>query len=120
MDEETLARLAYDGMPPESAQNHEWLLYYRLRDIYAAVRSGSMNADKGRAMKRAAVDSFHAAREAFERNARFWTKIELAAVTYAKSEGRTEAGDAFFEAVYGLRPSRKHDNDIPIEKGQHK
>ena len=118
MDEDTISKLAYAGQPPDSALPHEWLLWYRLRDIYAQVKTGELTADRGRQAKTTAVNSFRTEREAWERNILFWKRIEAAAIAYAKSEGRTEAGDAFYQAVYGLRPSRHHDNDIPIEKGR--
>lgn len=120
MDDETLSKLAYSGQPPESALPHEWLLWYRLRDIYADTRAGRMTAEQGRAAKLTAVNSFRSEREAWERNTLFWKRIEDAATAYAKSEGRTAEGDAFYEAVYRLRPSRHHENDIPVEKGKTK
>ena len=120
MDDETISKLAYSGQPPESALPHEWLLWYRLRDIYADTRAGRMTAEQGRAAKRAAVNAFRTEREAWERNILFWKRIEAAAIAYAKSGERTAAGDDLYESVYRLRPSRHHENDISTEKGKTK
>ena len=50
MDEGPISKLAYAGRRPESALPHEWLLWYRLRDIYADVRAGRMVKQVGQAM----------------------------------------------------------------------
>ena len=57
MDEGLIAKLAYEGRPPESALPHEWLLWYRLRDIYADVRAGRLVKQAGQAMKQDAINS---------------------------------------------------------------
>lgn len=111
MDEKTIARLALNGESPESAQPYEWLLWYRLRDIYGEYEDGAITIDQAREKKQTAINSFRSEKEAWERTFLFWKRIEAAAVTYAKSEGRTEAGDTFYEAVYGLRPASHHGND---------
>ena len=103
-DEEELSKLAYDEVPPESALPHEWLLWYRLRDIYADVRAGRLVMQAGQAKKQTAVNSFHSAREMWERNERLWQRIERAATAYAKAETHTPEADAFYEALYGTRP----------------
>ena len=104
LDENEISKLAYDAEPPESALSYEWLLWYRLRDIYARVRTGELSEERGRKAKRDAVNTFHAEREAFEREAQFWRKIESAAIAYAKAAVHTPEADAFYTAVYGVRP----------------
>lgn len=129
MDEETLSRLAMDEADPDALELTlpDRLLFAELRDLYRQYRMKQIPKEICAVKKRQAVER----RDALARHladaekiqtewAEFWKRVERAATVYAKSEGRTEAGDAFFEAVYRLRPSRKHDNDLPIEKGQRK
>ena len=111
MTEDEICRLAYAGTPPDSALPCEWLLWYRMRDVYRQVRTGDLTEEKGRKAKTAAVNSYLTDKEMWERYPKFWKKIEYAATQYAKSEGRTPEGDAFYEAVYGLRPSNHHEED---------
>ena len=107
MDEKTISVLAHKGQKPESASPHEWLLWYRLRDIYRDVESGVKSVAQGKEEKQTAVNSFHSEREAFERNVLLWKRIEPAAVAFAKNPSIDTAND-FYEAVYRMRPAQ-HD-----------
>lgn len=109
LDENTIAKLAYAGTRPESALPHEWLLWYRLRDIYSEAKAKRVTEKMGRAAKQLAVNSFRSEQWAWERNVLFWKRIEAAATEYAKSDDRTPAGDALFEAVYGTTPTLYND-----------
>lgn len=112
MDENTLSRLAFDGVPPESAMPYDWLYWYRMRDIYIAAGRGKMTVEAGRAAKRDAVCSWTSEREEHERSVLLWKRLEPAATAYAK-ERTIENADAMFEALYRLPSSDKHDYDIP-------
>lgn len=105
MTVDEIARLAYEGKPLESALPHEWLLWYRLRDIYGQVRAGTMRKEAGAKVKTTAVNSFHSEREAFEQNVLLWQRIEPAAVAFAKNPS-IDTANSFYEAVYRMRPAQ--------------
>ena len=112
MDEKTISVLAHKGKEPESALPHEWLLWYRLRGLYRAVDSGAKSIADARAEKTTAINSFHADREAYERNILLWKRIEPAAKAFAR-EQTIEAANDFYEAVYRMRPAR-HEKEKDI------
>lgn len=101
MDEKAISLMAYNGERPESALPHEWLLWYRLRDIYADVRAGRLVKQTGKAMKQDAVNSFNSEREAWERDTLLWKRIEPAATRFAK-ERTVEAACEFYVALYRM------------------
>ena len=105
MDAEIIAKLAYYDKPPDSALPHEWLLWYRLRDIYDLVRRGAMTKEMGRRAKQTAINSFESERAQWEQNVLLWKRVEPAAKAYAASDERTAVGDALYEALYRQQPS---------------
>lgn len=102
MTADEISRLAYTGTAPESARSHELLLWYRLRDIYQAVKDGQMTKQEGIAAKQTAINSFNSERELFERNVLLWQRIEQAALAYTKAAQHTAEADNFYYAVYGV------------------
>lgn len=125
MDEETISRLAIDEADPDELELDlpDRLLFFELREIYRLYRMKKFPKEVCAVKKRQAIDRRDAlvrkladADKVQMEQAKFWQRVEHAATAYAKSEGRTAEGDDFYEAVYRLRPSRKHDNDIPVER----
>lgn len=110
MDEETISKLAYAGKPPESALPHEWLLWYRLRDIYADVKAGRLVKQAGQAMKQGAVNAFRSERDAWERDTLLWQRIELPAKTFAK-EQTVETANELYRALYRMNPAGRKENE---------
>ena len=106
MTVEEICKMANRKTEPECAFSFEWLLWYRMRDIYEGVRNGSMSKAEGAKEKEEAVRSYHHGEEQFERNILFWKRIEQAGIRYGK-ERTVEAADAFYEAVYGVSPGGK-------------
>ena len=98
-----ISLLAYSNTPPDSAASFEWLLWYRLRDIYENVRSGKITKRDGADAKTQAVNSFNSERELFERYVMLWKRIEQAGTQYGL-ERSLDAADAFYRAVYGIQP----------------
>lgn len=129
MDEDLIFRLAIDETDPDELELDppDRLLFFELREIYRRFRTGELSKEVCAIKKRLAVDRWDAlvrkladADKVQMEQAKFWQRVEHAATVYAKSENRTPEGDDFYEAVYRLRLSRKHDNDIPVEKGKTK
>lgn len=112
MTPDELSRLAYSGAPPDSAMPYEWLLWYRLRDIYDKVKRYEMTKADGAAQKRDAVNSFETDKTLHEVHIKLWQRIEQAGTAYAKSEIHTPEADAFYKAVYGV-PAGRNDNTRP-------
>lgn len=105
MDIDTISRLAYSGTPPDSAMPYEWLLWYRLRDIYDKVKQHEMTKADGAAQKRGAVNSFETDKTLHEVHIKLWQRIEQAGTAYAKNK-TIENADAFYKAVYGVPAGR--------------
>lgn len=103
MNIDTISRLAYSGKAPSSAMPYEWLLWYRLRDIYAEANDHEITKAEGAERKRDAVNSYQAEMELYDRSVLLWKRIEQAATRYAK-ERTVEAADSFYKAVYGMEP----------------
>lgn len=112
MDIDTTSRLAYSGTPPDSAMPYEWLLWYRLRDIYDKVKQHEMTKADGAAQKRGAVNSFETDKMLHEVHIKLWQRIERDGTAYAKSENHTPEADAFYKAVYGV-PAGRNINTHP-------
>lgn len=111
MTPDELSRLAYSGTPPDSAMPYEWLLWYRLRDIYDKVKRHEMTKADGAAQKQTAVNSYQAEMEQHERCVKLWQRIEQAGTAYAKDK-TIENADRFYKAVYGV-PAGKDVNTRP-------
>jgi len=125
MDEELISHLAIDEADPAELELDppDRLLFFELREIYRLYRMKKFPKEICAVKKRQAIDQKDAlARKLADADmvqmnwAAFWRRVEHAATVYAKSEGRTAEADDFYEAVYRLRPSRKHENDIPVER----
>lgn len=101
MTVDTISHLAYSGTPPDSALPHEWLLWYRLRDIYESVRTGHTSKRIGSLAKQDAVDSYQTDLEQFERNVLFWKRIEGSGNRFAH-EPNVDNALRFYEDVYGI------------------
>ena len=112
IDEGIISKLAHAGKPPESALPHEWLLWYRLRDIYTDVKSGRITMEQGRAAKQTAVNDFHADRDAWDRDTLLWRRIELPAKTFAR-EQTVEAANELYRALYRLGPVKHKKENEP-------
>ena len=102
MTVEELSRLAYSGTPPDGASQPEWLLYYRLKEIYASVRSGGMSKADGAKAKQDAVSSYETDKTLHDASVKLWARIEDASVRYAK-EHTIEAADGLYEALYRMK-----------------
>ena len=103
MTPDEISRLAFMGTPPETAPPYEWLLYYRLHDIYSAVRDGIMTKVDGANNKAVAVQSYETDKGLYERQVLLWRRIEQAAKQYS-TDRTVENADEFYMAVYGVRP----------------
>lgn len=99
-----ISALANRGEKPESALGYEWLLWYRLREIYRDVRHNVLSAINGQTAKDTAVNDYRASKREHERSVLLWKRIEAAGVQYAKSR-TLENADAFFRAVYMVSPA---------------
>ena len=125
MDEEIISRLAIDETDPDELDLDppDRLLFFELREIYRLYRMKKFPKEICAVKKRQVVDRRDALAQKLDDAekvqmewAKFWQRVEHAATVYAKSKGRTAEADDFYEAVYRLRPSRKHENDIPVER----
>ena len=101
-----LSRLAYSGTPPDSAMPYEWLLWYRLRDIYSKVRDGAMSKASGAEQKEQAVNQYKTDKTMYDASVQLWTRIEDASVRYAM-EHTIEAADGLYEALYRMKPGMR-------------
>lgn len=111
MDVTTISRMAYEGKMPEGVFPYEMLLWYRLRDIYQAVKTKKITEAKGREKKQEAVSAYENERDTWERCVCLWKRVEPVVTAYAKSAGRTPEGDRVVETLYNMRlaPFRKGD-----------
>ena len=105
-----LSRLAYSGTPPDGASQPEWLLYYRLKEIYASVRSGGMSKADGAKAKQDAVSSYETDKTLHDASVKLWARIEQSGTRYAKDKTIDNA-DAFYAAVYGVRAGGRTERD---------
>lgn len=110
MDIDTIALIAAKEEHPDAHNLHgpDRLLYYELRDIYRDYNAETLSLQTGEALKRKAVREYDrfirkladAEKTEFE-HAKFWQRVEAAAVAYAK-QPTVENADAFYEAVYRI------------------
>lgn len=102
-----LEELAMKGEPmPEGCSTAEQLLFLKFRYLYASAALGVIDAEQGRREKFYILGAYEkdmAALRQWLHTAQLWKRIEDAGTRYAK-ERTTEHADAFFEAVYGMRP----------------
>ena len=91
------------------ATQADYLLWYRLRDIYTAFRTNKLTKEDGEKRKKQALRLYHAdtaellsAKKVLLRHADMWSNIERAAVRY--SQDRTlDNADLFVGAVYNCK-----------------
>ena len=107
MTVDEISRLAYSGTPPDTAQSHEWLLWFRLREIYQRVLSGMDTKTAGRLAKEDAVRRYEVDRDQFNRSVLFWKRIEAPGTAFAK-EPTIENAVRLYEAVYGIEIGTSH------------
>jgi hypothetical protein len=108
---EKLSMAAAKGTEPPDMSDTETILYFRLRDLYAAHRAGQLTKDQAARKKADLLDLFdernresRLAAESAKAHIDFWKKAEQAAIAYAGSDDRTPAGDALYKALYGMLP----------------
>lgn len=111
MTVDEISRLAYSGTPPDTAQSHEWLLWFRLREIYQRVLSGLDTKTAGKLAKDDAVRQYEADLDQFERSTLLWKRIESAGTAFAKDQSIDNAM-RFYEAVYGIGVNQDRTDDI--------
>ena len=107
MTVDEISRLAYSGTPPDTAQSHEWLLWFRLREIYQRVLSGMDTKTAGRLAKEDAIQKYEMDLDQFERSVLFWKRIEGPGTAFAK-EPTIENAVRLYEAVYGIEIGTSH------------
>lgn len=107
----------------------ERCLYLELYDLYRRYRSKELSAEECKQKKASFVRAYNEERSrmdwysgAMVKQGEFWKRVEFAGTQYAKSQDRTEAGDTFYNAVYGMMPvCRGEQNETPeteIESNQ--
>lgn len=116
---------AAKGIEPDGMSLPERAAWYPLRDLYAKARRGEISTADAKKQKEAISDRFDRdnaymkdSETARRYNADLWIRIEDAAVRYAKAETHTTEADEFYEAVYRMRPSRKHTGDLHLVEGK--
>lgn len=114
MTDGMIAKLAYEEHKPASALPHEWLLWYRLVEIYRKARENRITRDQGKAEKEEAVRSFVNQAEEYERNAVLFQRIEDAVTAYNKADVHTLEADALVKAIYGV--NNRRDADVGDEQ----
>lgn len=101
------------------AEMSDWLLYYRLRDIYREHNMGLISSAEGAEQKKQAVkqyerddEHFATAEKIIAWHGKWWSDIESAAKAYTDNPC-VETADAFFTAVYNAK--RKRDEDTGMD-----
>jgi len=86
----------------------EWLLYYRLRDVYRDFRRGTIKAEQGTQQKNLAIRQYRndieqsrLSGEILHQHAKMWQRIEQSATAYRK-ERTTDNADRLLTALYGV------------------
>lgn len=109
-----LAKLAYEGTIPSAVylnvKPHEWLLWYRLRDLYDAVKNGTEKKEKAAKIKARALELYNADKAMYARHTLLWNRIATAGNRYIAVK-TIENADAFYKAVYGVEA-------VPVERGE--
>ena len=107
MTEDELSRCAASEQYPDSGMDHDWLAWYKLRDVYRDFRAGRIGRTEGEQTKTSIfryrqenIDRDEGHRKAYLHLAEFWKRIEQAGSDYMKNPS-VETADKFVEAVYG-------------------
>lgn len=116
-----ISQLAVNKQPlSNDSEMSDWLLYYRLRDIYQEHSAGLISFDEGAERKIQAVKQYERDDEHFDTankiiawHGKWWAEIELAAKAYTDNPC-VETADAFFNAVYHTK--RKRDEEVNLHK----
>lgn len=94
-------------MPEEELSIVEWLLYYRLKDIYNFFTSKKINKHEGEIYKKQALKQYEMDKKFIENaenitqaHQKMWDRIALASIEYNKNPC-VETADLFVKAVYG-------------------
>lgn len=107
-----LSLLAANGSnEPEKLSMPDRCLYYTLVDLYRKHSVGALSTEQCRQAKQDAVRQYRTDlnridwfNRQVQNHAKLWARIESAGTAYAKSQGRTEEADRFYESVYGFKP----------------
>ena len=114
MDEELISHLAIDEADPDELELDppDRLLFFELREIYRLYRMKKFPKEVCAVKKRQAIDRRDAlvrkladADKVQMEQAKFWQRVERAAVAFAKNPSIDTAKD-FYEAVYRMRPTQ--------------
>lgn len=106
LDELTMS--AYKESMPDVSELTvpQWLLWYRLRDVYMDYKRGSKDAQGAEAEKKRILRQYDQdckdwmnAKDVWNHMSQFWKYVEPSAQAYAKNP-TVENADRFFEAVY--------------------
>lgn len=107
--EQIAKQAALDVRPTEKLSMPEWLLFYRLRDLYRKFSKGSISKEIGAEEKarilmeyKRGVDREQASDRFLAHHAMLWKNIEMAANCY-KENKTIENADKFVEAVYRVK-----------------
>ena len=109
----TIQLAAYNttDLPNADCPMPERVLWWALRDMYSRFRAGQISKEQGETEKQAALQTYQRDKARYDmyvsltqHQAEMWRDIENKAEAYAKCANRSEEADAFFEAVYGVRP----------------
>ena len=106
---EEISRLAaQNNIPAQDLSVEDWLLWYRLRDLYKTFSAGSIAKEKAAEEKQRIVKQYNQDRQNaqsvtrfMEYHERLWRSIEQAATVY-RSDKTIENADKFVETVYGV------------------
>ena len=103
MTVDEISKLAYNEQDPDGALPYETLLWYRLRDLYRAVRNNQMTKAHGADLKTGALAAFQVGKIQYDRAVMLWQHIEQAGIAYA-NDRTLENADGLYRAVYGMEP----------------
>lgn len=108
---EDISVTAANGKEPPDMTATERALWWPLKELYAAARAGEVTTAEAKKRKAELIERYEKDRAHDELMARlldwhlrFWAGVEDAGTAYAKSDGKTPEGDAFYEAVYQVKP----------------
>jgi len=91
---------------PEGLNLADVWMFLALRNLYKAVRDGTIDREQGKLEKRKLENQFRvlvADIEFYKSHRDFWARIEQAGTAYCKDRNLDNA-DKFYECVYGIRP----------------